>query len=66
MQRRRVSTESSEFITLLPVQLSASNFHLSSVHAANGYLVQQSINNIANKRTDKWGGSAENRVRLNA
>lgn len=34
------------------------------VHAANGYLVDQFIQTCSNVRTDEYGGSAENRVRL--
>jgi N-ethylmaleimide reductase len=34
------------------------------IHAGNGYLLDQFINSNSNKRTDKYGGSIENRVRL--
>jgi N-ethylmaleimide reductase len=34
------------------------------VHAANGYLLDQFLRDGANKRTDAYGGSVENRVRL--
>ncbi len=34
------------------------------VHGANGYLIQQFFAPNANKRTDKYGGSIENRARL--
>ncbi|KAF9009977.1 FMN-linked oxidoreductase [Cyathus striatus] len=34
------------------------------LHGANGYLITQFLDNGANKRTDKWGGSAENRSRF--
>ncbi|KAJ6456087.1 hypothetical protein C8R45DRAFT_1111088 [Mycena sanguinolenta] len=33
-------------------------------HAANGYLVRQFLDSTANHRTDKWGGSPENRTRF--
>jgi N-ethylmaleimide reductase len=34
------------------------------LHAANGYLVDQFLQNGSNKRTDGYGGSIENRARL--
>jgi N-ethylmaleimide reductase len=34
------------------------------IHAANGYLLDQFIRDSTNKRTDRYGGSRENRVRL--
>ncbi|KAJ3212413.1 hypothetical protein HDU83_005781 [Entophlyctis luteolus] len=34
------------------------------VHAANGYIIDQFLRDGSNKRTDKYGGSLENRARL--
>ncbi|KAI9929476.1 hypothetical protein ASPWEDRAFT_110317 [Aspergillus wentii DTO 134E9] len=34
------------------------------IHGANGYLVDQFIQDVSNKRTDAWGGSIENRSRF--
>lgn len=34
------------------------------VHGANGYLLDQFLQDTTNKRTDNYGGSLENRVRL--
>ena len=34
------------------------------VHAANGYLLDQFLRDSTNKRTDRYGGSIENRIRF--
>lgn len=39
-------------------------FDMVEVHAANGYLLQQFLATNSNTRTDRYGGSIENRARL--
>lgn len=34
------------------------------IHGANGYLVDQFIQDVSNNRTDSWGGSIENRAKF--
>ncbi|HMO50282.1 MAG TPA: alkene reductase [Kiritimatiellia bacterium] len=34
------------------------------LHGANGYLIDQFLNTASNRRTDRWGGSVENRLRF--
>lgn len=42
----------------------AAGFRLIEVHAAHGYLLHEFLSPLSNRRTDSYGGSLENRMRL--
>ena len=44
--------------------INKAGFDAVELHFANGYLPDQFLQDVSNKRTDKYGGSIENRARF--
>lgn len=60
--------EIKEYVTLWGVAASnavnKAGFDGVEMHGANGYLLDQFLQDVSNKRTDEYGGSVENRTRF--
>ena len=52
------------FTTAASDAVNRAGFDGVEIHCANGYLLDQFIQDVSNKRTDEYGGSIENRCRF--
>ncbi len=63
MTETEILTLIQRFVTTASRAVEA-GFNGIQIHAAHGYLLSQFLSPLTNKRSDRWGGSLENRARL--
>jgi N-ethylmaleimide reductase len=63
MNEEEIAQAISEYAASCRYALEA-GFNGVELHGANGYLIDQFLNTASNARTDRWGGSIENRIRF--
>jgi 2,4-dienoyl-CoA reductase-like NADH-dependent reductase (Old Yellow Enzyme family) len=63
LNREGISSVISAFKAAAGRALSA-GFDVIEIHSAHGYLLQEFLSPVSNRRTDEYGGSFENRIRL--
>ena len=61
---RRASTQILAAFEAAARRALAAGFRVIEIHAAHGYLLHEFLSPLSNQRTDQYGGSLENRMRL--
>ena len=64
MTEAQIADAITGFAELAARAIEVAGFDAIEIHGANGYLLDQFLTDYANKRTDRWGGATESRVRL--
>lgn len=63
MDEKDIEKAIQQFVNSIKIAKKA-GFDAVELHGANGYLIDEFLRDGANKRTDRWGGSVENRSRF--
>ncbi|KXJ96208.1 NADH:flavin oxidoreductase/NADH oxidase [Microdochium bolleyi] len=64
MTEDQIQAVIAEYATAARNAVEGAGFDGVEIHGANGYLPDQFLQDTCNKRTDRWGGSVENRTRF--
>lgn len=64
MTEEEIKQRVKEYATAARNAVEGAGFDGVEIHGANGYLVDQFLQDTSNKRTDRYGGSVENRSRF--
>ncbi|KAK4465797.1 hypothetical protein QBC42DRAFT_108118 [Cladorrhinum samala] len=64
MTEEEIKQRVKEYATAAKNAVEGAGFDGVEIHGANGYLIDQFLQDTCNKRTDKYGGSVENRSRF--
>lgn len=64
MTKHEIDEALAGFARAAALAIEVGGFDGVEIHGANGYLLDQFLTEHTNRRTDEWGGSTENRVRL--
>jgi NADPH2 dehydrogenase len=64
MSESEIQTCIADFADAAQNAVEGAGFDGVEIHAANGYLIDQFTQDTCNQRTDRWGGSIENRSRF--
>lgn len=64
MTEKDIESTLEEYAASAALAVNQAGFDGVELHGANGYLLEQFLNTASNQRTDRWGGSVENRMRF--
>ncbi|KAK1053585.1 hypothetical protein LTR74_016266 [Friedmanniomyces endolithicus] len=64
LSEEEIKTYIKAYVSAAKNAVEGAGFDGVELHGANGYLIDQFTQDVSNKRTDRWGGSIENRTRF--